>query len=292
MTPKKTTKIEKASRTGFCFGVRQAVNLVEKVARERGGVETVGAVAHNQQVLQKLTEIGVKVVNNIEDIKGDTVVTSSHGVSPDLEEKLRVRHNEVISTTCPNVRRAQNAAEKLAQSDFFVIVYGDADHPEVKGILGWVKGKGLATTDEKAVAALDPLPRKLGILSQTTQVPAYFAEFVKKMIDLALTKNSEIHIIDTICNDLRERQAAALELAYRADLMLVVGGHSSANTNRIAELCSRVTETHLIETAADIKSDWLNEKRHVGVTSGASTGEDTVDEVMQRLEEMTQLNLS
>jgi 4-hydroxy-3-methylbut-2-enyl diphosphate reductase len=286
MPEKKMPKIEKAGKTGFCFGVRRAINLLEKVARERGGVETLGAVVHNQQVLQKLAEIGVRVVNNIEDIKGDIIVTSSHGVSPDLEDKIRARHNEVISTTCHDVRRAQAAAEKLAESDFFVIVYGDADHPEVKGILGWAKGQGLATTDEKLVAALDPLPRRLGILSQTTQVPAHFAEFVKKIIDLALTKNSEIRIIDTICHDLRERQAAALELAHRAELMLVVGGYSSANTNRIAELCSQVTETHLIETADDIRPAWLKGKKHIGVTSGASTAEETVDGVMKRLKDM------
>jgi 4-hydroxy-3-methylbut-2-enyl diphosphate reductase len=284
---KKKPLIEKAGKTGFCFGVRRAIDILEKVARERGGVETLGAVVHNQQVLQKLAEIGVKVVNSIDDIKGDTVVTSSHGVSPELEEKIRAHHSEVISTTCGNVSRAQTAAKKLAESDFFVIVYGDAEHPEVKGIMGWTKGKGLATTDEKAVAALDPLPRRLGILSQTTQVPAHFSEFVKKIIDLALTKNSEIRIIDTLCNDLRERQAAALELARHADLMLVVGGRSSANTNRLAEICSQITETHLIETAAEIRPDWLKDKQHIGITSGASTAEDTVDEVMKKLEEIT-----
>jgi 4-hydroxy-3-methylbut-2-enyl diphosphate reductase len=287
MTPKRAPVIEKAARTGFCFGVRQAITLLEKVARERGCVETLGAVVHNQQVLQKLAKIGVRVVNNIDDIKGDTVVTSSHGVSPDLEKRLSGLHSEVISTTCPNVHRAQSAAARLARSGFFVIVFGNADHPEVKGILGWAKGKGLATTDEKTVAALKPLPRRLGILSQTTQVPAHFREFVKKIIDLTLTKNSEIHVIDTICHDLRERQAAALELAHRADLMLVVGGRSSANTNRLAELCSQVTETHLIQTAADIRSSWLKGKKHIGVTSGASTAEDTVDEVMKKLKEMT-----
>jgi len=279
--------IEKASKTGFCFGVRQAINLLEKVARERGGAETLGAVVHNQQVLQKLAEIGVRVVNSIDDIKGNTVVTSSHGVSPELEDEIRARHIDVISTTCPFVSRAQSAAARLAESGFFLIVYGDADHPEVKGILGWTKGQGLATTDEKAVAVLDPLPRRIGILSQTTQVPARFADFVKKIIDLALTKNSEIHIIDTICHDLRERQAAALELAHRADLMLVVGGRSSANTNRIAELCSQVTETHLIETADDIQPAWLKGKKHIGVTSGSSTAEDTVDEVMNKLNTIT-----
>jgi 4-hydroxy-3-methylbut-2-enyl diphosphate reductase len=287
MTAKKRLKIEKAGKTGFCFGVRRAINTLEKLARERGGIETLGAVVHNQQVLQKLAASGVKVVDNIDDIQGEAVVTSSHGVSPDLEEKIRARHNEVISTTCPNVHRAQSAAKKLAEEGFFVIIYGDAGHPEVKGILGWAKGKGIATTDEKAVAAIDPLPHRLGILSQTTQVPARFAEFVEKITALAATENLEIRVIDTICDDLRERQAAALELAGRVDLMLVVGGRSSANTNRLAELCGQVTETHLIETAAEIDPAWLEGKQHIGVTSGASTAEETVDEVMRKLENLS-----
>jgi len=277
--------IEKAARTGFCFGVRRAINTLEKIARERGGMETLGAVVHNQQVLQKLSEIGVKVVNNVDDIKGNTVVTSSHGVSPALEDELRSRNIEVISTTCPFVRRAQVAARRLAESGFFVIVYGDASHPEVKGILGWAKGRGLASLDEEAVRKLESIPRRIGILSQTTQVPAYYTDFTRKIIDLALNKDSEIRIIDTICHDIRQRQAAALELAHRADLMLVVGGRSSANTNRLAELCSRVTQTHLIETAEEIQTGWIKGKNLIGVTAGASTDERTVDEVMKRLEE-------
>jgi 4-hydroxy-3-methylbut-2-enyl diphosphate reductase len=281
-------RIEKAARTGFCFGVRRAINMLEKVARERGGVETLGAVVHNQQVLDKLAEIGVDVVNNIEDIKGDVVVTSSHGVSPDLEESIKARNIDVVSTICRSVRRAQVAAKRLADSGFFVIIYGNGEHPEVKGILGWAKGQGQATLDEKSIAVLDPLPRRIGILSQTTQVPAHFAEFVKKIIDIALVKDAEIRIIDTICYDSQERQAAALELARRADLMLVVGGRSSANTNRLAELCSEITETHLIETADEIQPSWVAGKDLIGVTAGASTDERTVDEVMKRLEDMAQ----
>ena len=284
MLEEKMPKIEKASKTGFCFGVRRAINLLEKVAHERGGVETLGAVVHNQQVLQRLSEIGVRVAGDVDDIKGDTVATSSHGVSPDLEDEIRARHINVISTTCPFVRRAQIAARRLAESGFFVIIYGDVNHPEVTGILGWAKGQGLATLDVKPITTLDPLPRRLGILSQTTQVPTHFAEFVKNIIDSALTKDSEIRIIDTICHDIRERQAAALELARRADLMLVVGGRSSANTNRLTGLCSGVTETHLIETAESIQSAWIQGKAHIGVTSGASTAEQTVDEVLKRLE--------
>ena len=134
-------KVEKADKTGFCFGVRRAIYTLEKTATERGGVETLGEVVHNRQVLQRLAKIGIKVVKNIDDIRGDTVATSSHGVSPQLEEELRVRHIDVISTTCPFVLRAQIVARRLADSGFFVVIYGNADHPEVKGILGWTKGK-------------------------------------------------------------------------------------------------------------------------------------------------------
>lgn len=276
-------EIKKASKTGFCFGVRRAINLLEKVAKERGGMETLGAVVHNQQVLKSLTDIGVKVVNNVDDIRGDSVVTSSHGVGPDLKEGIRARNINVISTTCPFVRRAQVAARRLAESGFFVIVYGNAEHPEVKGILGWAKDQGLATMDVEPITALEILPRRLGILSQTTQVPSYFVEFTKKLIDVAFVKDTQIRIIDTICHDIRERQAAALEVARQADLMLVVGGRSSANTNRLAELCSQVTDTYLIETAEDIQSAWAHGKAHIGVTSGASTAEQTVNEVIERL---------
>src|SRR4030042_5175537 len=126
MTQKKLPISEKAARTGFCFGVRQAITLLEKIARERGGVETLGAVAHNQQVLHKLEQQGVKVVNNIEDVQGDTIVTSSHGVSPELEASLLARNLKVVTPTCHHVHRAQAAAEKLAESGFFVIVFGAA----------------------------------------------------------------------------------------------------------------------------------------------------------------------
>jgi len=279
-------KIEKTEEIGFCFGVKRAIDILERVARERGGVETVGAVVHNQQVLQRLTEIGVRVAQGVDDIRGDTVAISSHGIAPQVEEQIRARHIEIVDTTCPFVHRLQTAARRLAKSGFFVIIYGDADHTEVKGVLGWADDKGLATLDEKVVAKLDPLPRRLGILSQTTQIPVHFTQFVKRFIDGAFSKDSELRIIDTICHDIRKRQAQALELANRVDLMLVIGGHSSANTNRLAELCSTATETHLIETAKEVKPSWFQDKKHIGITSGASTSEPTINEVLAQLESL------
>ncbi|MFQ6122446.1 MAG: 4-hydroxy-3-methylbut-2-enyl diphosphate reductase [Dehalococcoidales bacterium] len=276
-------RIEKADKIGFCFGVRRAINILEKVARERGGVETLGSVVHNQQVLQRLAKIGVRVVKNVDDIKGDTVATSSHGITPQLEEEIRSRHIDIISTTCPFVHRAQIVARRLADSGFFVVIYGDADHPEVKGILGWTRGNGIATLNDNFIATLDHLPRRWGVLSQTTQIPAHFTEFVTKFIASAFTRDSELRIIDTICHDIRERQAAALKLANKVDLMLVIGGRNSANTNRLAELCSTATKTYLIETAEDIESSWFQDQYRIGITAGASTAEETVNEVLMKL---------
>ena len=281
-------RIEKASESGFCFGVRRAIDIVERVARERGGVETLGALVHNQQVLQRLAGIGVRVVKGLDEIQGDTVVISSHGTSPQLEGELRARRINVINTTCPFVRRAHVVARRLAESGFFVVIYGDAEHSEVKGVLGWAGGRGVATLDGKFMANLDSLPRRLGVLSQTTQIPAYFTEFVKRLIDSAFAEDSELRVVDTICHDIRRRQAAALDLANRVDLMLVIGGHNSANTNRLAELCSTQAETYLIETAEEIQLSWLQGKRNIGITSGASTAEQTMNEAVKRLEALAQ----
>jgi 4-hydroxy-3-methylbut-2-enyl diphosphate reductase len=279
-------KIEKTGEIGFCFGVRRAIEMLEKVVAERGGVETLGELVHNQQVLQRLAESGVRVAESVEDIRGDAVAISSHGVAPEVGEQLKERHINIVDTTCPFVNRLQNAAHRLAESGFFIVIYGDAGHTEVKGVLGWAGGKGLATLDEKDIFKLELLPRRLGVLSQTTQIPANFVGFVKRLIEGAFSQDSEMRIIDTICHDLRKRQAQALELAAKVDLMLVIGGKGSANTNRLAELCSAVTETRLIETAAEIDPAWFEGKQTIGVTSGASTAKVTIDEVLARLREL------
>jgi 4-hydroxy-3-methylbut-2-enyl diphosphate reductase len=196
---------------------------------------------------------------------------------------MRARHINIIDTTCPFVRRAQLAARRLAKSGFLVIVYGDGNHPEVKGILGWADGNGLATLDDKVMANFDKSPRRLGILSQTTQIRANFVGFIRNIIDSAFVRDSELRVINTICHDVRKRQEAALDLAEKVDLMIVIGGHTSANTNHLTQLCSTVTKTHLIETAADVQPSLLKGHRYIGVTSGASTAERTINQVVARL---------
>ncbi len=282
-------RIERAGELGFCFGVRRAIDILKRVAPERGGVETLGALVHNRQVLQELAEMGVRVAKDVADIQGDTVVVSAHGVSPGVEAEIRARHIDIIDTTCPFVRRLQLAARKLAGAGFFVVIYGDGDHPEVKAALGWADNQGIAALDAGFITTFDSPPRRIGVLSQTTRIPGHFTEFVKNIVDATFTRDSELRVIDTICHDIRERQAAALELANRVDLMLVIGDRSSANTSRLVELCSTVTTTYLVETPADIQPSWLEGTSHIGITAGASTSEQTITEVIAKLQAMAQI---
>lgn len=279
-------KVEKASEIGFCFGVRRAINMLEQSAQENGRLETLGAVVHNDQVLHRLDRMGISVVKDVNDIHTGVVAISSHGVSPLVENELRAKNVKVVDTTCPSVRRVQMAARRLTEDGFFVVIFGDAVHPEVKGILGYTQGNGLATLDVRPFQNCVDIPGRLGIIAQTTQIQESYLSFIKDMLDIAFSGDSEIRILNTLCNNTRKRQSLSLDLAKRVDLMLVVGGKSSANTRRLFELCSGITETHLIEKAEEINPAWLAGKKNVGVVSGASTAEETVDEVVRYLEKL------
>jgi 4-hydroxy-3-methylbut-2-en-1-yl diphosphate reductase len=276
-------QIEKASEIGFCFGVSRAIDILEKNIEENGKLDTLGAVVHNEQVMQRLSKLGINVIHDIDNISSNKVAISSHGVSPEILAKLKAKNLQVIDTTCPFVRRAQLSAKRLTEAGFFVVIYGDSDHSEVISILGWAGGYGIATTNVQDVNSIKRIPRRIGILSQTTQIPDKFTDFTKNMLDLVFNKDVEIRILDTICHDIRTRQNISLELAKKVDLMLVVGGQASANTKRLLELCSSITESYLIDTKEAIDVSWLKNKHVVGITSGTSTSIQNIDEVIRQL---------
>jgi len=272
-----------ASNMGFCQGVRRAIERVTQVARRETGVETLGALVHNREVQSRLEHSGVKAVDSVEDITGETVVISAHGVSPAAVDAIKARGINIIDTTCPYVSRAQQAALKLHEAGFFVIVFGDASHVEVKGILGWVGGEGIATVSVAELNKTTGLPVKLGIVSQTTQIPSRFASFVADLISSDLFRDAELRIVDTICHDSRRRQMETLEMAKQCDLVFVIGGRHSANTRHLKEMCAAVADTRLIETADEIDPSALEGKHKVGVTAGASTDDETIQQVINRL---------
>lgn len=281
-----SAEIEKARELGFCFGVRRAIKIIEKAAREHTGIATLGPIVHNRLVVARLNDMGISVVNNLGQLQGKAIAISSHGASPQLLSQIQERQLHTIDTTCPTVRSAQRAVKRLAESGFGIVIFGESAHPEVKGLLGWADNKAIATLNGAELANLT-LPRRLGILSQTTQGRPQFAEFVRNVINAVFPGVKEIRIVNTLCEETQKRQAAALELARRSDVMLVVGGRNSANTQRLAEICSPIVITHLIETAAEIEKSWLSGKKHIGVTAGTSTPDEAIDEVVARLKELT-----
>ena len=277
--------IEKARELGFCFGVRRAIQVMEEASRRLGALDTLGPVVHNQRVVERLEALGVRAVAGVEATHLRRVALPSHGAPPQMVAGLRERGVEVVDATCPIVSRAQRAAQELAAAGFKVVIFGDAQHPEVRGVLGWA-GQGAIATLEAESVSFRRWPKKLGFLSQTTQNAESFARFVSQLLPQALERATEVRVVNTICHATRERQQAALELARRSDLMLVVGSFISANTRQLSALCAQVTETHQVEGPRDIEPGWLEGKDRVGVTAGASTPDETVTEVVEWLEQL------
>jgi 4-hydroxy-3-methylbut-2-en-1-yl diphosphate reductase len=278
------TAIFKVVDSGFCYGVKRAKKILEKAAEERSSVDCLGSLVHNERVMQQLNSKNINTVNDISEIRSPAVAISAHGVSPEVEADLKSTGCKVIDATCPSVKKVQKAARKLAEEGYWVLVYGDPHHQEVKGILGWAGVNSQATTDIQELIGLH-LPKRIAILSQTTQVPENYTAFIKGLIDIFLLPDAEIHILDTICKDVRKRQVLSHDLAGKVDLMLVVGGKNSANTRRLQEICSSVTESHQISGVKEIKRGWLKGKVNIGITSGTSTSEDDIQEVIQYLKE-------
>jgi 4-hydroxy-3-methylbut-2-enyl diphosphate reductase len=243
---------------------------------------------HNKQVVDNLAKDGIEAVSNLEEVKKRIVAIPSHGASPEIMKQIKARGLEVVDATCPYVRKVQIAAQKLGKDGFYVLVFGDAYHPEVKAVLGWA--------GEKASAALEVpdtanLPKRIGIVCQTTQNQSRFAEFVARIISSETTKYSELRIINTICDATRKRQSAALELVKRTDLIIVVGGRDSSNTRRLTEICEAAgAVTYHIENESEIKSSWIRGKQHIGVTAGASTPDEVIEQVVTRLKELDRNN--
>jgi 4-hydroxy-3-methylbut-2-en-1-yl diphosphate reductase len=280
-------RVEKAKETGFCFGVRRALKILEEANEKYGEMETLGPVVHNQRVVDDLSQLGVKVVTSPDQISGNIAVIPSHGMPPQVAEELKARGLRVIDTTCPNVRKAQKAAKELAAAGFFVVAFGDPNHPEVKGILGWAGGKGIAIPNSQAISELGQLPRRLGLLSQTTRNPNQFAQFISSFVIWSLPLVQELRIVNTLCNITKKRQAEAVNLARKVDVMIVVGGRNSANARCLAEVCSSTgTETHHIEKAEEIERGWLRGKTSVGVTTGTSIPDQVTNEVMLKLNQL------
>jgi (E)-4-hydroxy-3-methyl-but-2-enyl pyrophosphate reductase len=279
----KNVRIEKAEKLGLCFGVRRAIKLLKEAANKYGEIETLGPVAHNRLLVEALANLGIKPINHLDQAQGRILAITTHGTNPAILSEIKARHIRIIDTTCPIVRKAQNAARDLSEAGFDVFIFGDAKHSEVKGLLGWTGDKGIAALNVEQIDESEKSPSRLGIISQTTQTQLAFSEFTRQLMSMMGPKIEEIHLVNTLCKVTQSQQEAAIRLARRSQLMIVIGGSNSANARHLVEICSPLVETHLVETVEEVDNSWFAGKHHIGITAGASTPDEAVEELVAKL---------
>ena len=276
-------EIRLTSEKGFCFGIRRAIELAENAVDARKSLACLGAIVHNRQVVERLTARGMRIIESLDEVNGNTVLIPSHGVGRQIMSQIDARKLNIIDATCPIVRNAQQVAHRLHREGFKVLIFGDASHTEVKGLLSWAGESGMATTTTPPKNS--KLKTRIGVLSQTTQSQTQFAAFLAQLMDSQLASLSEIYVFNTICDATTRRQTAALQLASEVDLMLVIGGHDSANTRHLAEICSSTgVRTLHIESADELDPSRYYGASCIGVASGTSTPEWVIEEVIRSLE--------
>ncbi|MBM2838888.1 MAG: 4-hydroxy-3-methylbut-2-enyl diphosphate reductase [Deltaproteobacteria bacterium] len=271
-----------AKSAGFCFGVKRATKMAFQEA-ESGNPDTytLGSIIHNPQVVDKLASAGVSVKNDVENINQGTVIIRSHGVTLDEIDRARKKGLRIVDATCPFVKKAQDLTTLLREEGYFVVIVGDEEHPEVKSIISY-GGKDVIVVNSPEKLKTLPKKKKIGVVAQTTQS----FDNLKAIVNECLGKVGELRVFNTICGATAIRQDQSRDIALEVDCMIVVGGYSSANTNRLAEICKSIQpNTHHVEVAAELDSAWFSGVKRVGVTAGASTPEWIIDDVVKRIKE-------
>ncbi len=269
-----------AKSAGFCFGVKRAVDMVYEEAQKKEQVYTFGPIIHNEQVVTDLQKKGVAVLNSIDelkDLKEGTVIIRSHGVSKDVYDILQKENIRIVDATCPFVKKIHNIVKKHTEENENVVIIGNAKHPEVEGIKGW-GGDNVTVieTIEEAESYVPSQEKKTCIVSQTTFNYKKFQDIV----EIISKKRYDIIALNTICNATEVRQSEAMQLAKVSDAMIVIGGQSSSNTQKLYEICKRECEnTYYIQTLVDLDLDAFQSFRSVGITAGASTPNNIIKEV-------------
>ena len=268
-----------AKSAGFCFGVKRAVDTVYEQTGKKN-VYTFGPIIHNEEVVKDLEKKGVFVINTMEeldDITEGTVIIRSHGVSSAVYEALQKKGVEIVDATCPFVLKIHNIVKQESANGKQIVIIGNEKHPELEGIMGWSKTQEhVVDNAEKAQnLQLDP-QREVCIVSQTT----FNYNKFKELVEIISEKGYNIIIRNTICNATEERQTEAREIAKRVDAMIVVGGSSSSNTRKLYEICkNECKDTYYIQTLNDLDMTSLGKADCIGITAGASTPNNIIQEV-------------
>lgn len=274
-----------AKSAGFCFGVKRATQMAFDASTEYEHICSLGPIIHSPQVVERLAEKGVEVVEQVEAIPQGAVIIRSHGVTAEEMRAILDRDLTVVDATCPFVKKAQEYAARLAAEGYAVVIVGEAEHPEVQGIVSYADGGKARVVANAAEAGELPRMGRVGIVAQTTQS----FENLRQVADICLEKCQELHVFNTICDATTVRQNEAREIARQVDVMLVIGGFNSANTSRLAQICREILpSTHHIETAEEVERGWFSGASRIGITAGASTPRWLIDEVVSRVTELAE----
>jgi 4-hydroxy-3-methylbut-2-en-1-yl diphosphate reductase len=274
-------KIILAESAGFCFGVKRATSMAFEAAEHYHQICSLGPIIHSPQLVKKLEEKGVQVIEKVEDIPEGAVIIRSHGVTAEELDGILAREMKIVDATCPFVKKAQDHAALLSREGYVVILVGEAEHPEVQGIVSYARDGEVYVVADRRQAEELPRKSRIGVVAQTTQS----FENLRQVAEVCLEKSKELRVFNTICSATTVRQNEARNIARQVDMMLVIGGFNSANTNRLAQICQEIQpRTHHVETAEQIDAAWFAGVSTVGITAGASTPRWLIDEVTQRVE--------
>lgn len=281
------SKVTVAESAGFCFGVDRAVKMVYSELEKNTKVATLGPIIHNQDVVNDMKAKGARIINSVDELESDeTVVIRSHGVGREIYEQIAAKGNRMLDATCPFVSRIHKIAAEKTKQGYFVLIAGDASHPEVQGIVGHCDENCLVFKDDFELKdffekKFKNLKKKLAIVAQTT----YNIVVWDECLNVIPKDDPDIEISDTICNATDTRQSDAAELAKASDIMLVVGGRHSSNTVKLYEVCSRYCKTYHIENSDELRSLKLPDAEKIGITAGASTPAYIIKEVQTTMAE-------
>ena len=275
-------KIELASSYGFCFGVKRAI----KIAEEHPGSKTYGPLIHNKDEINRLKEgFDIGLAESMEDVNvEDSIVIRTHGIPKKELASLKAQDTSIIDATCPYVTTPQQDVEKMSREGYSIVIFGDKNHPEIKGVVSY------AAKAEDAFIVLDaaelddlPLKSKVAVVAQTTRKPKDFVKITSALI----LKHKEVRVFNTICNATFENQDAAADLASKADVMVVIGGKHSSNTKQLHSICKNYCDdSYLIENESELQKEWFANKELCGISAGASTPDWIVQNVIDQIEKI------
>ena len=274
-------EITVAKSAGFCFGVQRAVDSVYKELEENSGkIYTFGPIIHNEQVVEDLNKRGIEVIDTVEQlkkIKEGTVVIRSHGVAKEIYDILEQQKLKMVDATCPFVKKIHNIVLDESNNGKTIIIIGNDNHPEVEGIKGWVNGEVIVINKEEQIEKLSlPEQTKACIVSQTTFNHNKF----KYLVEIIRKKGYDITVVNTICNATHVRQVEAQKISSKVDGMIVICGKNSSNTQKLYDICRNECEnTFYVQTVKDLNLHELKSLKSIGITAGASTPKNIIEEV-------------